>query len=65
MKRSILNLGKALQKTEQKMINGGDSSCFIPYLCYGAPNDFVPCGTCSQYHQLPQHCQRMVINSCF
>ncbi|WP_064968121.1 hypothetical protein [Tenacibaculum ovolyticum] len=30
MKKSILNLGKALNKTEQKMINGGvtPNSCF-------------------------------------
>jgi hypothetical protein len=28
MKKQILNLGKALNKAEQKTINGGSSDCF-------------------------------------
>jgi hypothetical protein len=65
MKKSISNLGKALNKAEQKQINGEGSDCFTPYLCYGALNPFVPCGTCEEYNQLPQDCKNKVINSCF
>ncbi len=65
MKKSILNIGNALSKTEQKKVNGGSDDCFTPYLCYGAPNPFVPCGTCEEYNQLSQYCKNRVINSCF
>lgn len=40
MKKSILNLGKTLNKAEQKSINGGyrnckvDSDCQLGYKCY-------------------------------
>ncbi|MEO9571163.1 MAG: hypothetical protein ABJH82_12540 [Polaribacter sp.] len=63
MKKQILNLGKALNKAEQKSINGGD--CFTPYLCYGEANPLVTCGTCEEYNQLSQYCKSRVINSCF
>ncbi len=36
MKKSILNLGKALNKIEQKTINGGGNECSSPsakFLC--------------------------------
>ncbi len=39
MKKQILNLGKALSKTEQKQINGGTSQCVFYDDPYG--------GTCS------------------
>ncbi|CAM1339562.1 hypothetical protein TAESTU_10684 [Tenacibaculum aestuarii] len=38
MKKSILNLGKALNKVEQKQINGG-AKCWI--------NGFPCCGECN------------------
>ncbi len=46
MKKQILNLGKALNKTEQKTINGGghggcwvNEDCFAgQYCCKGAPD---------------------------
>ncbi len=33
MKKSILNLGKALNKAEQKLINGGGLRCTSPNSC--------------------------------
>ena len=33
MKKSISNLGKALNKAEQKTINGGMSFCFSRFFC--------------------------------
>lgn len=65
MKKSILNIGKALKKADQKNINGGSSECFTPYYCYGGFSPIVTCGTCEEYHQLPQHCKNRVINGCF
>ncbi|CAL2104710.1 conserved protein of unknown function [Tenacibaculum sp. 190130A14a] len=63
MKKSILNLGKALNKAEQKQVNGG-SSCPGP-ICYGIPG--MGCGTCEQYHALPDNCKMRVLVSvnCF
>ena len=34
MKKSILNLGKALNKVEQKFINGGAKKCRATCLAY-------------------------------
>lgn len=34
MKKSILNLGKSLNKTEQKLINGGHWACENVNKCY-------------------------------
>ena len=34
MKNSILNLGKALNKAEQKIINGGTSNCRHMEKCF-------------------------------
>ncbi|XRE42482.1 hypothetical protein ACIVBQ_000686 [Tenacibaculum discolor] len=31
MKKQILNLGKTLQKAEQKQINGGKRQCITPW----------------------------------
>ncbi len=45
MKKSILNLGKALSKSNQKKINGGMIGGLIP--CYRG-SDFVCC--------LPENC---------
>ncbi|RBW54655.1 hypothetical protein DS884_17035 [Tenacibaculum sp. E3R01] len=53
MKKSILNLGEALNKAKQKEINGG-MSCNGPS-CYGIPG--MGCGTCEQYHQLSNYCK--------
>ena len=39
MKNQFLNLGKALNKAEQKSINGGKRQCILPW------GD----GTCSEY----------------
>ncbi|TYQ00348.1 hypothetical protein C7447_101960 [Tenacibaculum adriaticum] len=39
MKKQILNLGKALNRSEQKTINGGKKQCILPW------GD----GTCSEY----------------
>ncbi|KAB1151713.1 hypothetical protein F7018_18055 [Tenacibaculum aiptasiae] len=57
MKKSILNVGKALNKTEQKKINGG-FGCPGPF-CYGVSG--MGCGTCSQYHALPSSCKGKVL----
>ncbi|GFD81083.1 hypothetical protein KUL118_39450 [Tenacibaculum sp. KUL118] len=52
--KSILNIGIAISKTNQKQINGGGSSCntYSGPPCYGIRNGV--CGTCSQYQALPQ-----------
>ena len=45
MKKQILNLGKALNKTEQKQINGGD---FSPFDCNGTEGEVTvgcPCNS--------------------
>lgn len=62
MKKSILNLGKALDKTEQNQVIGGQATNF----CYG-PLPFSGCGTCAEYHALPRSCQMqvMVSHECF
>ncbi|MGG6231625.1 hypothetical protein [Tenacibaculum sp. SDUM215027] len=61
MKKSILSLGKALDKTNQKQINGGSSSCntYSGPPCYGISNGV--CGTCSQYQALPQEHKSCVL----
>ena len=64
MKKSILNLGEALNKADQKLINGG-TTCPSDYICYGENFPHVNCGTCEEYNALPQHCQYRVIGDCF
>ncbi|WP_435261356.1 hypothetical protein [Tenacibaculum sp. nBUS_03] len=63
MKKSILNLGKALKRAEQKEISGGNS-CNGPS-CYGISG--MGCGTCEQYHELSNYCKVRVFVStnCF
>lgn len=67
MKKSILNLGKALLKADQKKINGG-GSCPGP-ICYGVFDGPISlnCGTCDEYNALPQDCRNRVLVSvrCF
>lgn len=64
MKKSILNLGKALNKAEQKIINGGGPSCPGP-ICYGISG--FGCGTCEDFHSLPLECKSRVLvhSDCF
>ena len=58
MKKSILNIGKKLSKTAKKNINGGMFSYCPPSpTCYGVVGVATPCGTCQQYHLLPQECK--------
>ena len=70
MKKSIVNLGKTLNKLEQKQINGGDESC-PPIGCYYSDDPLSTpatlCGTCQDYHNLPQACKGKVLVSheCF
>lgn len=55
MKKSILKLGKALNKAHQKEINGGFGLCsdYNGPMCY---SDTIPgCGSCSAYNALPRH----------
>ena len=64
MKKSILNLGKSVSKTEQKQINGGDSHC-PPFGCYYSdepiPNTPVThCGNCQDYNNLSLDCKSKV-----
>lgn len=61
MKKSILNIGKVLDKDSQKQINGGTSSCdtYSGPLCYGLNNGV--CGTCSQYQALPLEHKKCVL----
>ena len=66
MKKSILNLGKALNKADQKQINGGAScNTYSGPGCYGIDNGF--CGSCRDYHTLPAEHQPCVLVSinCF
>ncbi|WP_299622441.1 hypothetical protein [uncultured Tenacibaculum sp.] len=61
MKKSILFLGKSLNKKTQKNINGGMfSNCPSSPTCYGVSGVPTPCGTCEQYHLLPQECKMRV-----
>ena len=67
MKKSILNLGKTLNKTEQKLINGGVVNCPDMSCYYGTPirGDSAPyCGTCSDFYSLPLECQYQLDTSC-
>lgn len=69
MKKSILNIGKNLSKSEQKNIHGGNANCPSTPICYVAfqgPFNFS-CGTCEQYHALPNSCKSRVLVSvtCF
>ncbi|AZJ35153.1 hypothetical protein [Tenacibaculum singaporense] len=70
MKKSILNLGKSVSKTEQKQINGGNESC-PPTGCYYSDTPLSTpatlCGTCQDYHNLSQECQMKVLvnHECF
>lgn len=64
MKKSILNLGKAINKTEQKAINGG----FGPTVCSG---DFInhntgDCGCYCYYDIVSNLCMSsgLRVNSC-
>ena len=51
MKNSILNLGKTLNKTQQKTINGGAHPCDT----YSGPN-YYDQNSCDAFHALPpQH----------
>lgn len=45
MKKSILNLGKALNKGEQKQIQGGKKQCDADHLC-SWPNEYCFSGYC-------------------
>ncbi|WP_299709871.1 hypothetical protein [uncultured Tenacibaculum sp.] len=69
MKKSILNIGKNLSKSEQKNIHGGNASCPSTPICYGAfQSSFnFSCGTCEQYHALSNSCKSRVLVSvtCF
>ena len=62
MKKSILNIGKALNKAEQKQISGGSSMCFLN----GVPSVMAQCAEGSDcvaqlgQGRLPWHC----INGC-
>lgn len=61
MKKTILNLGKSLNKTEQKTINGGNSCSTYSGPIYYDQNN------CEAFHALPlyhQHCA-MVHVLCF
>ncbi|WP_428742081.1 hypothetical protein [Tenacibaculum sp.] len=54
MKKQILNLGKALNKANQKQIIGGSFSSCDTYsgpICYGIRNGV--CGSCADYNALP------------
>ncbi|WP_299625823.1 hypothetical protein [uncultured Tenacibaculum sp.] len=59
MKKTILNLGKALAKNDQKTISGGSSNCG-GYYCY-APSS-ANCGTCEEFLALSLECQLRVIS---
>ncbi|TCI91833.1 hypothetical protein [Tenacibaculum sp. M341] len=65
MKKTILNLGKSLNKTEQRSINGGNTCASYP-ICYGITSiGTVQCASCEEYYNLPSHCQNQVFTSCF
>ena len=61
MKNQILNLGKILNKADQKLISGGTYSCdtYSGPPCYGINNGV--CGTCSQYQALPLEHKKCVL----
>lgn len=47
MKKSILNIGKALNKAQQKSINGGGTNdCTIPSVCEICGGFAGPGGSC-------------------
>jgi hypothetical protein len=51
MKKSILNIGKVLNKVEQEQINGGTAYACGPIICYfpeacGQINGVWACGIC-------------------
>jgi len=68
MKKSILNLGKALNKSEQKKVNGGYGNC--PQNCEYFSDTVISssfltsCGRCSEYYQLPTSCRMNYLTSC-
>ncbi|WP_299887369.1 hypothetical protein [uncultured Lacinutrix sp.] len=51
MKKQILNLGKALNKVEQKQINGGSACAYYHQynLCFGPVPGCLPCGRMDDY----------------
>ncbi len=58
MKKSILNIGKALNKAEQKRINGGIGNCDLPnpelgqtHLCSGGGPVIINPITCDYWCQ--------------
>jgi hypothetical protein len=53
MKKSILNLGKALNKVEQKSINGGKAQCDRDHAC-------GPTETCVYYNSTYGICYRII-----
>jgi hypothetical protein len=46
MKKSILNIGKVLNKSQQQKINGGMTDCSIASVCEGCGGFAGPGGTC-------------------
>jgi hypothetical protein len=66
MKNEILNLGKVLNKSEQKNINGGDNCNFYEKnnLCFAT--DDPHCIPCNQINNYPdaQNCHNIDYN-CF
>jgi len=57
MKKQILKLGKTLNKSEQKSINGGLNCGSV--VCFGMP--MPGCGTCEEFFALPSACQMRVM----
>ncbi len=65
MKKLIVNLGKKLNKVQQKAINGGNIQSCPPFGCYYSdepiPNTPATyCGTCGDYQALPNECKSRV-----
>ena len=58
MKKSILNLGKALNKADQKNLFGGRSIDGCPDACYGVPG--MGCRSCQEYFSLSNYYQMRV-----
>ncbi|CAM1350239.1 hypothetical protein [Tenacibaculum crassostreae] len=58
MKKSILNLGKILNKIEQQEINGSRGIDGCPNECYGIPD--MGCRSCQEYFSLSSYCQMRV-----
>ncbi|RKF02911.1 hypothetical protein C8N26_2558 [Tenacibaculum lutimaris] len=55
MKKQILNLGKALTRTDQKQVNGGglaNCSTYSGPYCYSDIES--NCGSCLEYQALPK-----------